>query len=272
MKFDSDKIKKTTFPVASFSGYRKYDVDDFLHYVAKDYRRFEQDKEDLQEDIEMIAAQQKKQEDEFSKERSRYVIELHEQKKRMEELEGRLKQLICEREQEATNKQTSTTFQEAILISQETALEIERSAEREGAKIIEEAHVERGRIIKEAKEEKQTILNEAEEKRHVIEQRADQLLTEAEQRKQEVEAHCQQELMKLEQEKEAMLQQAKHELNLLAEEMAQTKQEIEAAKREEINFRDTLIYDYKAALAKLNDVKWQNWERAFEDQLHQIQA
>lgn len=87
-----------------------------------------------------------------------------------------------------------------------------------------------------------------------------------------MEAHCQEELHKLEQEKEVMLQQAKHELNLLAEEMAQTKQEIEAAKREEINFRDTLIYDYKAALAKVNDMKWQSWQQTFEDKLHQIQA
>ncbi|MGG5333243.1 DivIVA domain-containing protein [Enterococcus sp. AZ163] len=271
MKFDSEKIKKTTFPVASFSGYRKYDVDDFLHYVAKDYRRFEQDKEDLQEDIEMITVRQKKQEDEFSKERSRYVIELHEQKQRTEELEGRLKQLAWEKEQEAT-KQPSSTFQEAILISQETALEIERSAEQEGAKIIEEAHVERGRIIKEAKEEKTNLLKQAETSRRAIQQQANQVLAAAEQRKQEIEAHCQQELVKLEQEKEMMLQQTKHELSLLAEEMAQTKQAIGAAKREEINFRDTLIYDYKAALAKINDVKWQNWAGTFDDKLHQIQA
>ena len=271
MKFTAEKIRSITFPNATLSGYRKHDVDDFLHYVAKDYQWLEQDKEELKAELKRITDQQKKQEDKFSQDRSRYVLEVYEQKKRLEVLEKQLSQVSSEKEQQ-TERSSSTTFQEAILISQEAALEIERSAEREGAKIIEEAHVERGRIIKEAKEEQASILRDAEAKRNAIHLQARKILDEAEQKKQDVEAHWQRELMKLEQEKETMLQQAKYEMSLLAEEMAQTKQAIEAVKREEINFRDTLIYDYKAALVKLNDPKWENWESVYEDKLHQIQA
>ena len=271
MKFTAEKIRSITFPNATLSGYRKHDVDDFLHYVAKDYQWLEQDKEELKAEIKRITDQQKKQEDKFSQERSRYVLEVHEQKKRLELLEEQVTQASLAKEQQM-EQGSSTAFQEAILISQEAALEIERSAEREGAKIIEEAHVERGRIIKEAKEEKKAILKEAEIQRQTMQHQADKIMAAAEQRKQNIEAHCQQELRKLEQEKETMLQQAKNELSLLAEKMTQTKQAIDRAKREEVNFRDTLIYDYKAALVKLNDPKWENWERVFEEKLHQIQA
>ncbi|EOH92476.1 DivIVA domain-containing protein [Enterococcus pallens] len=271
MKFDAEKIKKTTFPVASFSGYRKYDVDDFLYYVAKDYRRFEQDKEDLKEEIEMLTTHQKKQAEEMSKERSEYVVTIHEQKKEIEDLERQLRDLQFKQKQEPV-KPTGSTFQEAILISQEAALEIERSAEIEGAKIIEEAHVERGRIIKEAKEEQAQLMREAQAKREGLQQEMARLIEQMEAKKQEMESTRQQELMKLEQEKAVMLEEAKNELAQLAEQMEHTKQELELAKREEINFRDTLIYDYKAALARVNDEKWEHWATAYQEELQKIQA
>ena len=271
MKFDAEKIKKTTFPVASFSGYRKYDVDDFLYYVAKDYRRFEQDKEDLKEEFEMLTTHQKKQAEEMSKERSEYVVTIHEQKKQIEELECQLRDLQFKQKQEPI-KPTGSTFQEAILISQEAALEIERSAEKEGAKIIEEAHVERGRIIKEAKEEQAQLMREAQAKREVLQQEMARLIEQMEAKKQEMEQTRQQELMKLEQEKAVMLEEAKNELAQLAEQMEHTKKELELAKREEINFRDTLIYDYKAALARVNDEKWEHWATAYQEEVQKIHA
>lgn len=127
MKFSVEDIKNLTFPNGAM-GYRRKDVDDFLSYVARDYKSYQQQVINFKEEIEVVTAEKERLETRYEKQHRLDLQKMEELIKENKELQRKL--------DEAKVRSQSSGIGEALelTLSQKVALKIEKQAQADAQK------------------------------------------------------------------------------------------------------------------------------------------
>ena len=266
MEINSEKLERITFPKAVTGGYKKADVDDFLRLTARDYRRFEQNEKEQEEKVAQLLQEIEKLQQENVQQSERQQEQLATMKATISDLNKKLATFI----QKDQLPQPGTPFQEAIMIAQDTAFEIEQEADQEKTRILEEAEFERGRIIKNARTESAAILEAAKQEQRRIAEQAEQIKRNAENHSAKVEKHYEEVLKQLSETKRKQEEQAKSELSRLTQQQRKLQQDLSASKQEELNFIESQMYGYKSLLNRLDQQKWQQLAQELTERIQAI--
>lgn len=145
MKFSVEDIKNLTFPSGAM-GYRKKDVDDFLSYVARDYKSYQQQVQNFKAEAEEVTAEKEKLEKDSEQQRRQDLQKMDELIRENKELKRKLNEF-------RVSSQTSEIIEvHELTLSQKVALKIEKQAQEEARKIREEADAYRDERLAEIQE------------------------------------------------------------------------------------------------------------------------
>lgn len=127
MKFSVEDIKNLTFPNGAM-GYRRKDVDDFLSYVARDYKSYQQQVINFKEEVEGVTAEKERLEASYEKQHRLDLQKMEELIKENKELQRKL--------DEAKVRSQSSGIGETLelTLSQKVALKIEKQAQADAQK------------------------------------------------------------------------------------------------------------------------------------------
>ncbi len=265
MDVTAEKLERLTFPTASVGGYRKQDVDDFLTLMAREYKKNETTLEEHQQKEWQQTTEIAQVKEFYLKRESDYLLEIKRQMQEIDQLKADQAQAV---QLDAPTEKTS--FQQAIMIAQETAFEIEQQAEEEKKRILEQAAFDRGHMIKKARQESTELLEQAKQTKKELLEEAERIKQNADHRAETVEKHTQTTLQELNAKKQREEQQAKSALSQLEYKKQQLQQDIASNRQEELTFLESQIYEYKRLLYRLEKQNWQQLADKMTQRLQKI--
>ncbi|WP_367377484.1 DivIVA domain-containing protein [Enterococcus gilvus] len=265
MELTAEKLERLTFPTSSVGGYRKQDVDDFLNLVAREYKKNETALEELKQKEWQQSKEIAQVKDFYLKRESDYLVEIKRQLQEIDQLKVAQAQIVPN---EAPVEKTS--FQQAIMIAQDTAFEIEQQAEEEKQRILEQAEFDRGHMIKDARTQSNELMEQAKRTQEEMIEEAERIKQNAQRHAEATEAHTQKVLQELSMKRQQEEQQAKSELSKLEYKKQALQQDIRANRQEELTFLESQIYEYKLLLHRLEKQNWQQLADKLTQQLQKI--